>query len=55
MEEPMTRASRGVSVLIAEDSPTQAAELAFLLEESGFEVAVARNGREALELARKSC
>jgi signal transduction histidine kinase len=42
------------SVLIAEDSPTQAAQLQFLLEENGFEVSVARNGREALEMVRAS-
>lgn len=42
------------TILIAEDSPTQAAELSFLLEENGFQVIVARNGRIALELAGKS-
>jgi len=39
-----------VEVLIAEDSPTQAARLCFLLEQNGYRVTQARNGREALEL-----
>lgn len=40
------------TILIAEDSPTQAAELSFLLEEQGFKVVQAKNGLKALELAR---
>src|SRR4051812_10169368 len=41
-------------VLIAEDSPTQAAEFRFLLEDAGFDVEIARDGVEALEaLARR--
>lgn len=39
-----------VKILIAEDSLTQAENLRFILEESGFQVAVAKDGREALEL-----
>ena len=35
-------------ILIAEDSPTQAAELQYLLESAGCKVTVARNGVEAL-------
>ena len=35
-------------ILIAEDSPTQAAELQYLLESAGCKVTVARNGIEAL-------
>ncbi len=42
-----------VIILIAEDSPTQAEELKFLLEENGYRVAAAPNGREALASARK--
>ncbi|HJS14415.1 MAG TPA: response regulator, partial [Rheinheimera sp.] len=38
------------NVLIVEDSATQAAELQFLLENSGCTVWVARNGVEALEI-----
>jgi PAS domain S-box-containing protein len=48
------RANRAVAkILIAEDSPTQAEALTFLLEEHGFAVRRGRNGREALELARE--
>jgi PAS domain S-box-containing protein len=39
-----------VEILIAEDSPTQAAQLAHLLEQHGYLVTVAANGREALAL-----
>ena len=39
-----------VAILIAEDSPTQAAQLAHLLEQGGYAVTVAVNGREALDL-----
>ncbi len=37
-------------ILIAEDSPTQAEMLKFLLENENFRVTVAHNGREALDL-----
>jgi len=37
-------------VLVVEDSPTQAAEIAFVLEESGFQVTVAESGPDALPL-----
>jgi two-component system cell cycle sensor histidine kinase/response regulator CckA len=37
------------SILIAEDSATQAEQLRMLLEEAGYSVAVARSGEEALE------
>ncbi len=52
----MTRnaATRGLAtILIAEDSPTQAQELIMLLEDQGFAVIAARNGREALTLAQE--
>ncbi len=39
-------------ILIAEDSPTQAQHLSYLLEKNGFFVRKAANGREALDLAR---
>jgi len=39
-----------VEILIAEDSPTQAARLARLLEQHGYSVTAAANGREALAL-----
>ena len=40
-------------IQVAEDSPTQAAEIEFLLEDAGYEVGVARNGVEALEAIRQ--
>ncbi|HUX23209.1 MAG TPA: response regulator, partial [Burkholderiales bacterium] len=39
-----------VEILIAEDSPTQAAQLAHVLEQRGYSVTAAANGREALAL-----
>jgi CheY-like chemotaxis protein len=42
-----------VEILIAEDSPTQAARLAHLLEQHGYSVMVAANGREALGLVER--
>jgi PAS domain S-box-containing protein len=48
------KSNRAVAkIVIAEDSPTQAAALTYLLEEHGFTVRRGRNGREALELARQ--
>ncbi|MEI6604572.1 MAG: response regulator [Verrucomicrobiota bacterium] len=43
-----------ISILIAEDSPTQAAQLCGVLEMHGYRVTVARNGREALESLRQN-
>ncbi len=43
-----------VRILVAEDSPTQVEQLRHLLEERDFAVSVARNGKEALALARKT-
>ena len=37
------------TALVVEDSPTQSLRLKILLEDSGYEVAIAPNGREALE------
>ncbi len=50
MSETM-QAPSPIKILIAEDSPTQALRLQHLLEQNGYEVAVARNGRLALEMA----
>ena len=36
-------------ILIVEDSPTQALEIQYLLEDAGFETDIVTNGREALE------
>lgn len=44
--------TRQVNILVVEDSPTQAEQLKFLLEEHGYGVTVAGNGHEALEQAR---
>src|ERR1051325_5715625 len=41
-------------ILIAEDSPTQAQRLVHILEQHGFSVTSAPNGRLALEAARRS-
>ncbi len=50
--ETSSNASRiSARILVAEDSPTQAAQLRHLLETQGYEVAVATNGRLALEAA----
>ncbi len=43
----------GVTVLIAEDSPTQAEMLRHLLETRGYSVRAATNGRQALALAQQ--
>lgn len=42
-----------VSILVVEDSPTQAEQLQYLLEEQGYTVMVAPNGREGLDIARE--
>jgi len=39
-------------VLVVEDSPTQAVELQFLLENAGFQVELARDGKAGLERCR---
>ena len=51
MDDTVRVSSKTVRVLVAEDSPTQAQRLRYLLEQNGFEVAVGANGRLALELA----
>ncbi len=40
-----------VKVLVVEDSPTQALRLKLVLERSGMQVDVARNGQEAVAMA----
>ena len=40
-------------ILIAEDSPTQAAQLRYVLEKHNYEVIVAKDGKEALNLIAK--
>ena len=52
MADPvMHRSDSPAKILIAEDSPTQAQRLRHILEQQGYEVAVAGNGRLALEMA----
>ena len=46
-EEPAAK------ILIVEDSPTQAQQLQYMLEQHGYEVSAASNGRLALELMLK--
>jgi two-component system, sensor histidine kinase and response regulator len=48
-----SRHNHRVDILIAEDSPTQAEHLRYLLNESGHRVTVARNGKEALAAAHQ--
>ncbi|SHM28037.1 diguanylate cyclase (GGDEF) domain-containing protein [Nitrosospira sp. Nsp11] len=44
---------RKAKILIAEDSPTQAEKLRYLLEENNFKVTTAGNGKQALAAARQ--
>lgn len=44
---------RQALILVVEDSPTQAEQLKFLLEENGYAVTTASNGKQALASARK--
>ncbi len=53
MTRPSRKMNGKVEILIAEDSPTQAAQLAHLLEEHGYAVTTASNGREALALLER--
>jgi PAS domain S-box-containing protein len=50
--ESTSKVHSPVEILIAEDSPTQAEQLKYLLEESGYAVRVAPNGRLALDMAK---
>ena len=51
MADPnFSAAEAPAKILIAEDSPTQAQLLRHLLEQQGYEVRVAANGRLALEM-----
>ncbi|MDP3863077.1 MAG: response regulator [Rhodoferax sp.] len=47
------KANDKIEILIAEDSPTQAAQLIYLLEQNNYKVTAATNGREALALLEK--
>src|SRR5688500_8561691 len=50
---PLNIAPNVMDVLIAEDSPTQARRLQYILEQRGYSVRAAANGRLALEAARR--
>jgi len=47
----MSQAAAAKKILIAEDEPNIVISLEFLLKEAGYEVAVARDGLQALDLA----
>lgn len=49
----MNDKSGTAEILVVEDSSTQAEKLKYILEENGFRVSIAANGKEALELLRK--
>ena len=51
--EAVPEGAEGVRLLIVEDSPTQAFKLRRFLQGAGFGVAVARDGLEGLEAARR--
>ena len=44
--------NHGIHILIAEDSRTQAEQLAFMLEQRGYRVAATANGKLALQAAQ---
>ena len=48
--KPKINANDKIEILIAEDSPTQTAQLIYLLEQNNYKVTAATNGREALAL-----
>jgi two-component system, sensor histidine kinase and response regulator len=52
MSTAMKSAGAPVEILIVEDSPTQAKRLQHILEQQGYHVTIAANGREALEAAQ---
>ena len=52
MPTPHRTMRKNIKILIVEDSPTQVAHLTYLLEEEGYAVATATNGREALASVR---
>ncbi|MEJ2199719.1 MAG: ATP-binding protein [Desulfuromonadaceae bacterium] len=47
-----TSGTNGNLIIIVEDSPTQAQQLQYLLQENNYQVQVARNGAEALSLLK---
>src|SRR6267154_1025610 len=53
MTSPAQPTDRQLNILIAEDSPTQAQRLRHILEQKGYKVTAAANGRLALEAAQQ--
>jgi len=50
MTSPLLKLAEPMNILIVEDSPTQAERLKYILEQEGFAVTWARNGKEALAI-----
>ncbi|MFH1742854.1 MAG: response regulator [bacterium] len=48
MDHARDRRNENVHILVVEDSPTQAMQVRLFLEQCGYQVSVARNGKEAL-------
>jgi PAS domain S-box-containing protein len=53
MEASMKKKTGKIEILVAEDSPTQAEQLQYLLKGHGYKVTIAANGRKALESIRR--
>lgn len=53
MKNKKTAVKEIAQILIAEDSPTQAEHLRHLLEKHGYNVLVAKNGKEAMEMLKE--
>jgi two-component system, cell cycle sensor histidine kinase and response regulator CckA len=45
--------SKSIKIVIAEDSPTQAQQLQWLLESAGYEVRLAKNGKQAFQMIQQ--
>jgi signal transduction histidine kinase/DNA-binding response OmpR family regulator len=54
MDTHATDQAPKATILIVEDSPTQAEQLRFLLEDQNFKVALAYNGRDALKMLKQN-
>jgi PAS domain S-box-containing protein len=53
MDSQRIQVNTGAEILIVEDSPTQAEQLRYLLEEQGYSVTAAENGKQALDAVRR--
>jgi signal transduction histidine kinase/CheY-like chemotaxis protein len=54
MKNKQSTSVQGINILIAEDSPTQAAQLKYVLESYNYKVIVTENGQEALNWLTKN-